>query len=122
VATVAVDDFATGQTALVTAGRSFFAPATAKYVFPTQCPTGNVPLGSQVTISGTFTPPQVSPAPQSDYIAPSGATTRHTLALDAQGNFTDQVTVTERGIWNVAAHLANAAPGGMPASCSFAVT
>ena len=124
--TVAVNDFATGQTVLVTAGHSFFAAAAAppavKYVFPTQCPTTNVPLGSQATITGKFTPPQVSPAPQVDYTAPSGTTTRHTLTLDAQGNFTDQVTVNERGLWHVSVHLANAAPGGTPATCSFVVT
>jgi hypothetical protein len=124
--TVAVNDFATGQTVLVTAGHSFFAAATAPptttYVFPTQCPRGNVPLGSQATISGTFTPPQVSPAPQVDYVAPSGATTRHTLQLDPQGNFTDQVRVNERGLWKASVHLANAAPGGTPGSCSFNVT
>jgi hypothetical protein len=124
--TVAVDDFTTGKTVLVTAGHSYFAAASAvptpKYVFPTQCPRGNVPLGSQATITGTFTPPHVSPQPQVDYTAPSGATTQHTLTLDPQGNFTDQVTVNERGLWNVTVHLANAAPGGMPASCSFAVT
>jgi hypothetical protein len=121
--TVAVNDFATGQTTLVSAGHSFFAPASATtYVFPTQCPTGNVPLGSQATITGKFTPPSVSPAPQVDYTAPSGAMTRHTLALDAQGNFTDQVTAAERGTWNVSVHLANAAAGGTPGSCSFVVT
>jgi hypothetical protein len=125
--TVAVDDFATGKTVMVAAGHSYFAAAsgqqpTPKYVFPTQCPRGNVPLGSQATISGTFTPPHVSPPPQVDYVAPSGATTQHTLQLDPQGNFTDQVTANERGLWHVTVHLANAAPGGMPASCSFAVT
>jgi hypothetical protein len=121
--TVAVNDFATGQTVLVTAGHSFFAAAVAAtFVFPTECPTGNVPLGSQATISGKFTPPQVSPAPQVDYTAPSGAVTRHTLSLDPQGNFADQVTANERGIWKVSVHLANAAPGGTPGSCSFVVT
>jgi hypothetical protein len=124
--TVAVDDFATGKAVLVTAGHSFFAAATpppsTTYVFPTQCPRANVPLGSQATIGGTFTPPHVSPAPQVDYVAPSGTTTQHTLQLDAQGNFTDQVLANERGLWKVSVHLANAAPGGMPGSCSFDVT
>jgi hypothetical protein len=124
--TVAVDDFTTGKTVLVTAGHSYFAAASAlqtpKFVFPTQCPQGNVPLGSQATITGRFTPPHPSPPPQVDYTAPSGATTTHTLTLDAEGNFTDQVTVNERGLWHVSVHLANAAPGGMPASCSFVVT
>jgi hypothetical protein len=124
--TVAVNDFATGQTMLVTAGHSFFAAATAPpattYVFPTQCPRGNVPLGSQATITGTFTPAHVSPPPQVDYMAPSGAATRHTLQLDAQGNFTDQVLANERGLWKVSVHLANAAAGGTPGSCSFNVT
>jgi hypothetical protein len=124
--TVAVNDFATGKTVMVTAGHSFFAAATpppaTRYVFPTQCPRGNVPLGSQATISGTFTPPHVSPAPQVDYVAPSGTKTQHSLQLDAQGNFTDQVVANERGIWTVAVHLADAAPGGTPGSCSFAVT
>jgi hypothetical protein len=80
-----------------------------------------VPVGSQATITGKFTPPNVLPAPQVDYTAPSGATTRHTLSLDAQGNFTDSVTANERGIWNASVHLANAAPGGTPGSCSFSV-
>jgi hypothetical protein len=120
--TVGVNDFARGKTVLVPAGHSYFAAATSKYVFPTQCPRGNVPLGSQAIISGTFTPAQVSPPPQVDYSAPSGANTRHTLQLDANGNFTDQVTASERGIWNVSVHLANAAPGGTPGSCSFDVT
>lgn len=119
--TVKVNNFSTGKTVLVHAGQSYFAPATATFVFPTACPKGNVPLGSAATISGTFTPPNPTPAPQVDYTAPSGAVTRHTLALDAAGNFTDQVTANERGLWSASVHLANAAPGGTPASCSFVV-
>jgi hypothetical protein len=107
---------------LVHAGHSYFAPATPTFVFPTSCPKTNVPLGSVVTITGTFTPANVSPAPQVDYTPPSGAAIRHTLQLDPAGNFTDQVTASQRGAWAVSVHLANAAPGGTPASCSFVVT
>lgn len=120
--TVAVRDFATAQTVLVHAGHSYFAPATATFVFPTTCPSANVPLGSVATITGTFSPPQPQPSPQVDYTAPSGATVHHTLHPDTAGDFNDQVTVNETGIWNVNVHLANAQSGGTPASCSFNVT
>lgn len=119
--TVKVLDFGTGKTVLVHAGQSYFAPATATFVFPTSCPRANVPLGSSVTITGTFSPPNPTPAPQIDYTAPSGAVTRHTLSLDPAGNFSDQLAVNERGLWSVSVHLANAAPGGTPAACSFVV-
>lgn len=119
---VGVTDLATGQVVLVSAGHSYFVPATRTYTFPTTCPSGNVPLGSVATISGYFSPPQVPSPPQIDYRAPSGATVTHTLSPDAQGNFSDQVTATERGVWSVTVHLANAASGGVPGSCSFSVT
>jgi hypothetical protein len=119
--TVKVLDFSTGKTVLVHAGQSYFAPATQTFVFPTSCPQGNVPFGSAVTITGTFSPPNPTPAPQADYTAPSGTLTRHTLSLDSACNFSDQVTANERGVWSVSVHLANAAPGGTPASCNFLV-
>lgn len=119
--TVAVHDFGSGQVVLVSAGHSYFAPAKTVYIFPTQCPAGNVPLGSTATINGVFTPPN-PPSPQVDYRAPSGATTTHALHPDAAGRFSDQIVVGERGLWTVTVHLAQPQAGGMPASCSFDVT
>ncbi|GAC1486403.1 MAG: hypothetical protein NVS1B9_05290 [Solirubrobacteraceae bacterium] len=119
--TVAVNAFATGTTVLVGAGHSFFAPASATFTFPVTCPAAPVPFGSVAAVTGTFSPGRPPSPPLVDYRSPSGATITHSLVLDAAGAFADSVTATEKGVWTVNVHLADAQPNGVPGSCSFSV-